>query len=110
MYSSAEEGITGTFFVIGEKARSLEKRGRHDVIEAMAKHDIGGHTNYGSIHPTVTEQLEKTGWDDGVIWMVEQESAGFKELERIFDTPITALNNLLLFFRNLQNLDIPCLR
>ena len=28
-------GVTGSFFVIGEKARSLEARGRQDVIEAM---------------------------------------------------------------------------
>jgi peptidoglycan/xylan/chitin deacetylase (PgdA/CDA1 family) len=57
-----EEGVTGTFFVIGEKARSLESRGRHDVIAAMARHDIGSHTDLGSIHPTVTEKLEKAGW------------------------------------------------
>ncbi len=86
-----DEGVTGTFFVIGEKARSLEKRGRRDVIAAMAKHDIGSHTNFGSIHPTVTEELEKAGWDDGVRRMLEQESAGIKELERIFGIPVTTL-------------------
>jgi peptidoglycan/xylan/chitin deacetylase (PgdA/CDA1 family) len=86
-----EEGVTGTFFVIGEKARSLEKRGRRDVITAMAKHDIGSHTNFGSIHPTVTEELEKAGWDDGVRLMRDQESAGIGELERIFGVPVTTL-------------------
>ena len=87
----SEEGVTGTFFVIGEKARSFEKRGRKDVIEAMAKHDIGGHTNLGSIHPTVTERLETAGWDDGVHQMLKQESLGFEELERIFGKPIRTL-------------------
>lgn len=86
-----EEGVTGTFFVIGEKARSLEMRGRMDVIAAMSKHDIGSHTNHGSIHPTVTEQLEKAEWDRGVSQMAEQESAGIKELERIFGMPVTTL-------------------
>jgi peptidoglycan/xylan/chitin deacetylase (PgdA/CDA1 family) len=86
-----EEGVTGTFFVIGEKARSLERRGRRDVIAAMAKHDIGSHTNFGSVHPTVTEELEKAGWDDGVRLMGEQESAGIRELERIFGIPVTTL-------------------
>lgn len=86
-----EEGATGTFFVIGEKARSFEKRGRTDVIAAMAKHDIGSHTNFGSIHPTVTEQLEKATWDEGVQQMIEQESIGMKELERIFGNPVTTL-------------------
>jgi peptidoglycan/xylan/chitin deacetylase (PgdA/CDA1 family) len=86
-----EEGVTGTFFVIGEKGRSLEKRGRRDVIVAMARHDIGSHTNFGSIHPTVTEELEKAGWDDGVRRMQEQESAGIEELERIFGVRVTTL-------------------
>jgi peptidoglycan/xylan/chitin deacetylase (PgdA/CDA1 family) len=86
-----EEGVTGTFFVIGEKARSLEKRGRRDVIAAMARHDIGSHTNFGSIHPTVTEELEKADWDDGMRRMQEQESAGIGELERIFGVPVTTL-------------------
>ncbi len=86
-----EEGVTGTFFVIGEKARSLERRGRGGVIAAMAKHDIGSHTNFGSIHPTVTEELETAGWDDGVRHMLEQESAGLKELARIFGIPVTTL-------------------
>jgi len=86
-----EEGVTGTFFVIGEKARSLEKRGRRDVIAAMARHDIGSHTDLGSIHPTVTEKLERAGWDDGVRVMSEQESAGIEELGRIFGVPVTTL-------------------
>jgi peptidoglycan/xylan/chitin deacetylase (PgdA/CDA1 family) len=86
-----EEGVTGTFFVIGEKARSLEKRGRRDVIAAMAKHDIGSHTNFGSIHPTVTEELEKADWAGGVRKMLEQESAGIKEIARIFGVPVRIL-------------------
>jgi peptidoglycan/xylan/chitin deacetylase (PgdA/CDA1 family) len=86
-----DEGVTGTFFVIGEKARSLEARGRRDVIAAMARHDVGSHTNFGSIHPTVTEELEKAGWDDGVRLMEEQESAGIRELERIFGVPVRTL-------------------
>jgi peptidoglycan/xylan/chitin deacetylase (PgdA/CDA1 family) len=87
----SEEGVTGTFFVIGEKARSLERRGRRDVIAAMAKHDIGSHTNFGSIHPTVTERLERADWESGVRQMAEQESAGFRDLERIFGKPTVTL-------------------
>jgi len=86
-----EVGVTGTFFVIGEKARSLEERGRQDVIEAMAAHDIGSHTNLGSIHPTVTEILEYADWDQGVQMMLENESVGFDELERIFGVPLSTL-------------------
>jgi hypothetical protein len=86
-----EVGVKGTFFVIGEKARSLEERGRQDVIEAMAAHDIGSHTNLGSIHPTVTEILEYADWDRGVQVMLENESIGFEELERIFGVPVSSL-------------------
>ena len=86
-----EVGVTGTFFVIGEKARSLEERGRWDVINAMAHHDIGSHTNLGSIHPTVTEILESADWDQGVQAMLENESVGFEELERIFRVPVNTL-------------------
>ncbi len=79
-----EEGVTGSFFVIGEKARTMEIRGRRDAIEAMARHDIGSHTNFGSIHPTVTEILEHASWDQGKETMLQNETAGFDELERIF--------------------------
>jgi hypothetical protein len=86
-----EVGVKGTFFVIGEKARSLDLRGRSDVIAAMAQHDIGSHTSRGSIHPTVTEQLESAGWDDGVALMREQEAEGIADLERIYGVPVSTL-------------------
>jgi hypothetical protein len=38
------EGIRGTFKVVGEKARTLEKRKRTDVIAALKKHEIGYHS------------------------------------------------------------------
>jgi hypothetical protein len=79
-----DEGVTGSFFVIGEKARMMEKRGRKDVIEAMARHDIGSHTNFGSIHPTVTEILEHASWEQGTEEMLKNETIGFDDLERIF--------------------------
>jgi len=86
-----DEGVTGSFFVIGEKARSMAERGRTDVIEAMAKHDIGSHTNYGSIHPTVTEILEYATWEEGTSKMLLNETAGFNDLERIFGQRPVAL-------------------
>jgi hypothetical protein len=87
----AEVGAPGSFFVIGEKARSLEERGRRDVIEAMALHDVGSHVNLGSIHPTVTEILEHASFEDGVATMLENEGAGFDDLERIFGQRPAAL-------------------
>jgi hypothetical protein len=86
-----EEGVTGTFFIIGEKARSLKMRGREDVIQAMSRHDIASHTDLGSIHPTITEVLEKADWKDGVEQMFGQESRGIEELELIFKKPVSTL-------------------
>ncbi len=85
-----EEGLTGTFFIIGEKARSLDKRGRNDVIDAMAKHDIGSHTNLGSVHPTITEFLENIDWQSGVDSMKQREGISFQDIERIFGKKISS--------------------
>ena len=56
-------GIRATFKVVGEKARVLERRGRHDVITALKKHAIGFHANFHSVHPTPSEY-------SGRLWMV----------------------------------------
>jgi hypothetical protein len=46
------EGLHATFKVVGEKARTLERRGRNDVIASLRNHDIGYHANTHSQHPT----------------------------------------------------------
>src|SRR5713101_5085488 len=38
-----KENIRATFKIVGEKARTLERRGRTNVIEALKKHEIGYH-------------------------------------------------------------------
>jgi hypothetical protein len=48
----SSENIRGTFKVVGEKARTLERRGRTDVIAALKKHEIGYHSNWHSRQPT----------------------------------------------------------
>ena len=85
-----EEGVTGTFLVIPQKARALADRGRTDVIAAMRDHEIGLHTGRGSEHPTVVECLEGCGWDDGVERAFAIERAGIETLESVFETRITA--------------------
>jgi len=59
-------GIRGTFKVVGEKARVLERRSRADVIAAIKKHDVGYHSNLHSVHPTPAEYLAECGWLDGI--------------------------------------------
>jgi len=77
-------GIRGTFKVVGEKARVLERRGRRDVIDALRKHDIAYHTDFHSVHPTVAEYLAGCGWTDGVAEFIRREGAGARDVRRIF--------------------------
>lgn len=87
-----EANMTGTFFVSGEKARAMERSGRTDVISALAKHEIGSHTNFGSMHPTITEFLENMEWQPGVDSMKQREGTGIKDIERVFGKKITTLS------------------
>src|SRR5260221_14484792 len=80
-------GVRGTFKVVGEKARVLERRGRADVIAALRKHDIGYHSNLHSVHPTPAEYLSECGWLDGVAEFVRRERAGAGDVRRIFGVP-----------------------
>src|SRR5437868_14395522 len=61
----SHEGVRATFKVVGEKARTLERRGRGDVIAALQKHEIGYHSNYHSTQPSPAMYLSTLGWDEG---------------------------------------------
>ena len=80
-------GVRGTFKVVGEKARVLERRGRGDVIAALRKHDLGYHSNLHSVHPTPAEYLAECGWLDGVAEFVRREGGGADDVRRIFGVP-----------------------
>ncbi|MER5355642.1 polysaccharide deacetylase family protein [Kitasatospora sp. NPDC002551] len=71
-----ERGARAAFFVTGDKARALVRRGRPDVFEALRAHDVGYHTNHHSTHPTVAEYLERRDWADGVAEVVARERSG----------------------------------
>jgi hypothetical protein len=78
------EGIRGTFKVVGEKARTLERRKRADVIAALKKHEIGYHANFHSVQPTPALYLSHLGWDDGVAEFDRREGPGRADVERVF--------------------------
>ncbi len=78
------QGIRATFKVVGEKARTLEKRGRYDVIGALRDHEIGYHSNYHSTQPSPALYLNELGWTDGVIEFDRREKAGYEDVKRIF--------------------------
>ncbi len=79
-----QQGIRATFKVVGEKARTLERRGRTDVIAALNKHEIGYHSNWHSVQPSPALYLSNLGWDEGVAEFDRRERAGFEDVKRIF--------------------------
>lgn len=78
------EGVRATFKVVGEKARTLERRKRTDVIEALKKHEIGFHSNWHSVQPSPAMYLSQLGWDEGVREFDRREGPGRADVERIF--------------------------
>lgn len=77
-------GVKGTFKVVGEKARTLERRGRKDVIAALRAHEIGYHSNWHSAQPTPSVYLQYAGWEEGAAEFYRREAQGVKDVERIF--------------------------
>jgi hypothetical protein len=80
----AAEGVRATFKVVGEKARTLERRQRSDVIAALNKHEIGFHSNYHSVQPSPALYLSQLGWDEGVREFDRREGPGRADVERVF--------------------------
>src|SRR5205814_8227514 len=79
-----ELGIRATFKVVGEKARTLERRHRTDVIAALQKHEIGYHSNYHSVQPSPAMYLANLGWDEGVAEFDRRERPGYDDVKRVF--------------------------
>jgi len=79
-----QQGIRATFKVVGEKGRTLERRGRRDVIGALLQHEIGYHSNLHSQHPTVAEYESTLDWDTGIEEFNRRERKGFDDVRRIF--------------------------
>ena len=82
-------GVRATFKVVGEKARTLESRGRGDVIRALSAHNIGYHSNLHSIQPVPALYLRRLGFIEGADEFERREAAGFRDIGRIFGvTPV----------------------
>ncbi len=78
-----EHGLTGSFMVVGEKARLWQRRGRTDVIEALKRHHLGYHSTWHSVHPTTAEHCVASDFAQGAdaIWAWDRE--GWEDTERI---------------------------
>jgi hypothetical protein len=76
--------IRATFKVVGEKARTLERRGRWDVVNALKKHEIGYHSNWHSVQPSPAMYLSDLGWDEGIAEFDRREGPGRDDVQRVF--------------------------
>ena len=56
-----KRNIPAVFKMVGEKSRVLKRRGRTDIIDLLSDplFDIGYHTNFHSVHPTIGEYTVK---------------------------------------------------
>jgi hypothetical protein len=79
----SRHGIRGSFHVIGDKARTLVQRGRHDVIAAVRRHDVSSHFNHGSVHPMTVERVSALDWHEGVRVAREMEEPGFAAIQSV---------------------------
>ena len=84
------QGVHATFKVVGEKARTLERRHREDVIAALDKHAIAYHSNNHSWHESPAEFEELLDWQAGVEEFVRREQPGIDDIQRIFGRVPTA--------------------
>ena len=80
----SERKVRATFKIVGEKARTLERRGRRDVINALKKHVIGFHSDFHSVHPAPSEYLAECGLLDGIAEFGRREGDGAADVRRIF--------------------------
>ncbi len=80
----SERGIRASFQVVAELARTWQKRGRQDIIDAVSRHEIGNHTNYHSVPPTHPQGVSGMSLADGIDWVIRNEAASFATLESIF--------------------------
>ncbi len=80
-----ENNVRGVFKLVGEKLRVLERRGRWDVIDALRYHEVGYHTNFHSVHPTVAEYLKDMEFEDGALEFLKREGGGVEDIKRIFN-------------------------
>lgn len=79
-------GLTGTFFLVGEKVRLLRERGREDVISHLKAHELGFHSTWHSVPPTVCAVCEDASFLGGVQRLMERERDGWELAEAILGT------------------------
>jgi hypothetical protein len=90
----ARHGLRATWKLVGEEARMLARAAAGDgsrdaaaaraALQAIAAQDLGFHTNWHSLHPTVAEYCTGVGWDEGQRRVAEREGPGLEALRAAF--------------------------
>ena len=93
----SEVGVRGTFCVFAEKARTLKQRGRQDVLEKMAAHDIASH-QMGNVRPLIPEILQDKGWADGLEAMRAYEDKVAEDIRDAFGCDPVAISRHNAYF------------
>ncbi len=76
-------GIRSSLKIVGEKIRVLRDRGRTDILDRLAGHEICYHTENHSVHPTQTEYLQHAGFSEGACEFERRERKGFEDVQAI---------------------------
>jgi hypothetical protein len=80
----ADAGVPGNFFLVGEKARVLRERGRRDVLDAVAEHEVDYHGNYWFEFPECTMVYgDRLEWDEAVDRATQIELNGLHDVAEI---------------------------
>jgi peptidoglycan/xylan/chitin deacetylase (PgdA/CDA1 family) len=87
-----EEGLKATFLFIGDRALLLKDRGRQDVIDSLASHEVGLHTR-SARHPTNPEYIAAKSWDEAVAETLKHEREGAEIIRLVFGRPCAALSS-----------------
>ena len=77
------EDLRGNFLFIAVRAQLLNARGRRDVVESLAKHEIGLHTLTAE-HPCLPEYTAGKDWDTAVALARAHEAKGWEILQEVF--------------------------
>jgi hypothetical protein len=80
----AKYGMQGSFHILGEKVRFMERHNQKRVIDAVRQHDVSLHFDRGSVHPTTAEEVSHLDWFEGVDRVLFRELPGIQTLERVF--------------------------
>lgn len=80
----SQRSIRGCFQLVGEMVRSLQRNGRHDVIDAISRHEINCHTDFHSLPPTHPEALEHLSLSDGIAYVLKTEAPCLATLATTF--------------------------